>query len=85
MEGDQAGKERAESSQGGANDGEGGRETVRGGMFDSMTMSTMTSSDHQTQNELPGEERIQELKYTTNNKKNTNEGFMTTDQNTLGR
>jgi hypothetical protein len=68
----------------GANDGEGGRRP-RGGMFDSMTIEH--NDPHLTikrKMNFQGEEHIQELKYTTNNKKNTNEGFfgMTTESKT---
>jgi hypothetical protein len=62
----------------GANDGEGGRRP-RGGMFDSMTIEH--NEPHLTikrKMNFQGEDRIQELKYTTNNKKNTNEGFFGT-------
>jgi hypothetical protein len=62
----------------GASEGEGSRRP-RGGMFDSMTI------EHNEPNltirrkmSFQGEERTQELKYTTNGKKNTNEGFFGT-------
>jgi hypothetical protein len=67
----QGGKEPRE----GAKEGEGGRRP-RGGMFDSMSI------EHNEPNltikrkmNFQGEERTQELKFTTDKKKNTNEGF----------